>query len=142
MTAPAITTLVVDDEIDMRLLVRTVLELAAVGFRVVGEAADGLEALAAYATLEPPPIPDVVILDNRIPKLSGLMTAEKMLSINPDQIILLYSAYLDDDIRTAAEAMGIKGCVSKSQLAELPELIQRLVAESREKPPIVTEPDM
>ncbi len=126
-----ITTLVVDDEIDMRLLVRTVLELAENGFHVVGEAEDGIEALAAYAGLEPPPTPDVVILDNRIPKLSGLMTAEKMLSIRPDQIVILYSAFLDDDVRRAAEAIGIAECVSKSELSALPGIIKRLVSEAR-----------
>lgn len=128
-----ITTLVVDDEIDMRLLVRTVLELAESGFRVVGEAEDGLEALAAFNVLEPPPIPDVVILDNRIPKLSGLMTAEKMLSIYPDQIVILYSAFLDDDVRRAAKAIGITECVSKSDLSSLPSVIKRLVNEARAK---------
>lgn len=126
-----ITTLVVDDEIDMRLLVRTVLELAQSGFHVVGEAEDGIAALEAYNGLEPPPIPEVVILDNRIPKLSGLMTAERMLSICPDQIVVLYSAFLDDDVRRAAKAIGIAECVSKSDLEALPGIIKRLVDEAR-----------
>ena len=126
-----ITTLVVDDEIDMRLLVRTVLELNESGFRVVGEAEDGIAALEAYNGLEPPPTPDVVILDNRIPKLSGLLTAERMLSIRPDQIVVLYSAFLDDDVRRAAEAIGIAECVSKSELGELPRIITRLVEQAR-----------
>lgn len=126
-----ITTLVVDDEIDMRLLVRTVLELAENGFHVVGEAEDGIAALEAFHGLEPPPIPDVVILDNRIPKLSGLMTAERMLSIYPDQIVILYSAFLDDDVRRAAQAIGIAECVSKSDLESLPGIIKRLVTDRR-----------
>lgn len=127
MAKRLITTLIVDDEIDMRLLVRTVLHLAANGFEVVGEAGDGFEALEAYHGLDPPPIPDVVVLDNRLPKLSGLMTAEKMLKIRPDQIVILYSAYLDDDVRRAAAAIGIAECVSKNQLNELPGIIKRLV---------------
>lgn len=126
-----ITTLVVDDEIDMRLLVRTVLELSESGFHVVGEAGDGIAALDAYSGLNPPPTPDVVILDNRIPKLSGLMTAERMLGIRPDQIVILYSAFLDDDVRRAAKEIGIAECVSKSDLASLPDTIKRLMDEAR-----------
>jgi CheY-like chemotaxis protein len=50
--AAAITVLVADDEHDVRLLVRTVLEEA--GFEVVAEVIDGYEALAAVVRLAPP----------------------------------------------------------------------------------------
>ena len=42
------TVLIVDDEIDMRLLVRVILEGADLGIEVVGEAEDGLAALAVF----------------------------------------------------------------------------------------------
>ncbi|HEY8721135.1 response regulator, partial [Pengzhenrongella sp.] len=65
-----VTVLVVDDDEDIRFLVRTVLTRA--GLEVVAEAIDGVEALAALERLDPPPDPAVVVLDNRMPGLSGL----------------------------------------------------------------------
>ena len=75
-----------------------------------------------------PPIPDVVILDNRMPGLSGLEVAEQILAERPGQIIVLYSAFLDDEVRAQAEQVGIARCVSKEDLESLPHVIQELTA--------------
>ena len=40
--------LIVDDELDMRMLVRLVIEVANDGLSVIGEAADGIEALRVW----------------------------------------------------------------------------------------------
>ena len=72
------TILVVDDEVDMRTLVRVVINLANNGLSIVGEATDGEEALAAWRNLEAPE-PDVIVLDNRMPNLTGLEVAERIL---------------------------------------------------------------
>lgn len=55
----------------------------------------------------------MVILDNRMPGLSGMEVAERLLAERPSQIIVLYSAYLDADIRARAAEVGITACVSK-----------------------------
>ena len=60
---------VVDDEEEMRMLARVFLERG--GFNVVDEAADGPEALERFDVLDPPPVPSVVLLDNRMPGLTG-----------------------------------------------------------------------
>ena len=60
------TVLIVDDEVDIRLLVRAILESSDLGVDVVGEAVDGNEAMAVFDTLDPPDVPDVVILANRM----------------------------------------------------------------------------
>ncbi len=57
--------LVADDDHDVRVLVRAMLEAA--GFDVVGEAADGREAVARTAELEP----DVVLMDLMMPVMDG-----------------------------------------------------------------------
>lgn len=120
------TILVVDDEVDMRILVRVVVELANHGLTIVGEAADGQEALDTWRALDGPPEPDVIILDNRMPHLSGIEVAERMLRERPQQLIVLYSAFLDDELRASAEATGIAVCVTKEHLARLPEIIWQL----------------
>ena len=124
-----ITTLIVDDELDMRTIVRVVLELANGGIEVIAEAADGSEALALYDALDPPPDPEVVILDNRMPGLSGIDTAREILKRRPGQVVVLYSAFLDDAVRREASDIGIRACVSKNDVDELPGLIRRLVSE-------------
>lgn len=122
------TVLIVDDEVDMRSLVRTILQTAGRGVEVVGEAGDGLEAMAVFATLDPPDVPDVVILDNRMPGMNGLEVAAAMLEQEPRQHIVLFSAFVTEAMEQEAEALGVRACVSKQDWARLPELVIDLSA--------------
>ena len=122
------TMLIVDDEMDMRMLVRVVIEMANHGLSIVGEAADGDEAIQVWRDLDGPPVPDVVILDNRMPGLTGLEVAERILAERPGQLIVLYSAFLDDEVRAVAREIGISTCVSKDDLERLPAVIESLTA--------------
>ena len=122
------TMLIVDDELDMRMLVRIVIEMANNGLDIVGEAADGPEALRKWRELDGPPVPDVIILDNRMPGLSGLEVAEQILQERPEQLIVLYSSFLDDAVRSKAAEIGIARCVSKQELDDLPDLVRALTA--------------
>jgi CheY-like chemotaxis protein len=122
------TMLIVDDEMDMRMLVRVVIEMANHGLSIVGEAADGDEAIRVWRDLNGPPVPDVIILDNRMPGLTGLEVAEQILAERPGQLIVLYSAFLDDQVRAEAHEIGIATCVSKDDLEQLPAVIQSLTA--------------
>ena len=69
--------LLVDDEEMIRELARVVLERA--GATVLDEAEDGVMALERYRAHDPPDCPRVVLLDNRMPGLSGLEVAAEML---------------------------------------------------------------
>jgi len=119
---------VVDDEQDMRFLARAVLERA--GLDVIEEAVDGPQALERFYILDPPPVPTVVVLDNRMPGLTGLQVAERMLAHSPGQVIILFSAFLDRAVEEAARSIGVAACVSKSELRRLPEIIRALLASS------------
>ena len=121
----AATILVVDDDADMRFLARSVLEGS--GIEVAAEAADGAEALAKIEELNPPPVPTVILLDNQMPGLTGLEVAEQVLSERPEQLIVLFSAYLDAGIIAQARQLGIASCVSKNDAMDLPELLTDLV---------------
>ncbi len=116
---------VVDDEPEMRMLARVFLERG--GFSVVDEAEDGPQALERFHDLNPPPIPSVVLLDNRMPGLTGLEVAEQMLSRHPDQIIILFSAHLDSAVKERARDLGITACVSKMEASRLPAIIRTLL---------------
>jgi CheY-like chemotaxis protein len=119
------TILVVDDDADMRFLARAVLEGS--GIQIAGEAADGQEALDKLAELAPPPVPTVVLLDNQMPGLTGLEVAARILADHPEQIIVLFSAYLDNEIIAEAKRLGVAGCVSKGDAMDLAQIIEDVV---------------
>ena len=125
-TEPPLTVLVVDDAPDMRFLARAVLESS--GLHVVAEAADGPEALLRVRDLDPPPVPTVVLLDNQMPGPSGLEVAAEILEHNPEQLIVLFSAYLSDEVIEEALRMGVAACVSKTDVNKLAAIITDLVA--------------
>lgn len=120
------TVLIVDDEIDMRLLIRVLLESAHLDVEVVGEAASGEDALAALLAMDPPHVPDVVVLDNRMPGRSGIDVAEEMIDQVPRQHIVLFSAFVTPELEAIAADLGIRACVSKTDFDRLPDLIAEL----------------
>lgn len=121
------TILVVDDEPDMRDLARLLLEIE--GLQVV-DASDGAEALSKFFALAPPPVPAVVVLDSRMPGLTGLEVAKSMLEHNPDQLIVVFSAYLDRNLEASARELGVAECISKVDARHLPAVVRRLLADA------------
>jgi two-component system chemotaxis response regulator CheY len=117
------TVLIVDDEVDMRLLVRVILESGKGDVEVVGEAVDGIDALEKFNTLDPPAVPDVVILDNRMPGRSGIEVAEEMLRNEPRQSIVLFSGFFTPEVEARAKELGVAACVSKTDFERLPQLV-------------------
>lgn len=118
--------LIVDDELDMRMLVRLILTTAKNGIEVVGEAVDGDDAVSVFDHLDVPTEPDVVILDNRMPGRTGVEVAAAMRAAAPEQQIILFSAHLTKEIEAEAKALGVAACVSKSDLDTLPDLVVEL----------------
>lgn len=114
--------LIVDDEPDLRLLLRTMLTLDQ-RIDIVGEAVDGADALARFEELRP----DVLVLDQRMPVMMGLDVAREILAADPAQAVILLSAYLDSTIVSEALAMGIRSVIGKQDIAELAPEILRLV---------------
>jgi len=117
-----IRTLIVDDQPDIRLLVRTVINLANEGLSVVGEAASGSEALAQVEECNPL----VIILDEMMPEMSGLETARHIRSRRPAQLMVLCSAYLDEEVIARAREVGIDAWLSKDDVHKLPTLLHAL----------------
>ena len=110
---------IVDDEDDMRALVRATIELSNEGLTVAGEASDGETAV----TLVREEHPEVVVLDQRMPGASGLETAERILNEHPGQAIVLFSAYLDREVKTKAQRLGVRACLDKDDIRQLPNVL-------------------
>jgi YesN/AraC family two-component response regulator len=113
--------LVVDDELDIRLLLEAVIRRANEGLTVVGSAATGLDAIEQWRETEP----DVIVLDQQMPDMTGLQAAERILAEQPDQRIILFSAYLDGDTLRRASELGIRACLAKTDLPRIPEALWR-----------------
>jgi len=80
------TVLITDDTLFMRATLRNILEKA--GFEVVGEAADGEEAVELYRQLRP----DVVTMDITMPKLDGIEAIKQIRREDPEARIVVCSA--------------------------------------------------
>jgi DNA-binding NarL/FixJ family response regulator len=119
-----IRTLIVDDEDDLRLLVRLAMEQRNEGLVVAGEASAGDEALAQLDGTDP----TVVVLDQMMPGMDGLETAARILERRPGQLIVLYSAFLDRRLEEQAVAVGITACVRKGKAKDLADFVHRIAA--------------
>jgi DNA-binding NarL/FixJ family response regulator len=107
--------LVVDDHAVVRQGLRTFLELQD-DIDVVGEAADGEQALAAAAALEP----DVVLMDLVMPRLDGVSAIERLRERAPATRVIVLTSFLDEDKVLPAVRAGAAGYLLKDvQPAEL-----------------------
>jgi DNA-binding NarL/FixJ family response regulator len=102
---------IVDDHAAFRAAARALLE--GDGFEVVGEAADGVSALAECARVEP----DAVLLDVQLPGLDGFGVARELAQrAVPPRVVLVSSRSRSAYRRRLAEA-SISGFVSKAELS-------------------------
>ncbi|MDQ4144460.1 MAG: response regulator transcription factor [Actinomycetota bacterium] len=113
--------LVVDDTDHVRTMLVDMLELDE--FKVVGQAASGTEAVDLATKKEP----DVIVMDYKMPDMTGLIAAEKIRAVRPTQPIILYTAYLDEGLEQRAKEAGVALCVGKVEgLSQLERHIREL----------------
>jgi two-component system, NarL family, response regulator DevR len=115
--------MIVDDHEVVRLGLRTVFELEP-DLAVVGEASNGLEALAKIGVLAP----QVILMDVRMEKMNGIEACREIKSLYPAVHILMITSYSDDDAIVSSVLAGASGYLLKNvSRAELLRSI-RLVA--------------
>jgi CheY-like chemotaxis protein len=115
--------MVVDDTNHVLRMLSAMLSLD--GFEVVGEAGGGAAAIEAVEGADP----DVVVMDYRMPGMDGLTAARRIRARRPSQIIVLYTAFIDEELERKASEAGVSLCVGKVEgLASLEREISRLCA--------------
>ncbi|TVR87064.1 MAG: DNA-binding response regulator [Trueperaceae bacterium] len=100
--------LVVDDHQLFREGVRALLD-SLDGIEVVGEAANGSEALA----LAEGALPDVVLMDVQMPDMTGLEATRRLLAAHPNVGVVIVTMFDDDETVFAAMRAGARGYVLK-----------------------------
>jgi DNA-binding NarL/FixJ family response regulator len=93
--------------------------------RVVGEASDGHEAVAAVAALNP----DVVVMDFALPSMNGAVAARRIRDSHPNTAVLILSMHAEPSyVRNCLEA-GARGYLLKNAMdLELVSAVRRVAA--------------
>ena len=108
-----ITIIIAEDHAVMREGTRELLEREA-DLKVVGEAADGAQAVALAERLDP----DVALMDISMPGMTGIEATRRIKTIHPNTAVLILSAYDDDEYVSALLAAGAAGYLLKDVSSE------------------------
>ena len=104
--------LMVDDNPEMRRLLRGLLEDLA---ESIYECADGAQALAAYEAHRP----DCVLMDIRMPEMDGITATRQIIKAWPAAQVMIVTDYDDPKLRDAARLAGASEYMLKENLLEV-----------------------
>jgi DNA-binding NarL/FixJ family response regulator len=110
----AISVMVVDDKASCRSAARAVIE-STDGFKFVGEADDGLQAISLADLLRP----DLVLMDINMPNMGGPEVTRRITAGHPDITVWLCSTYEVADLPEDARNCGARAYVHKNKLSSL-----------------------
>lgn len=106
--------LVADDSAIVRQVICRLLR-ERLGWEIVGEAADGENAVKLAKQLSP----DLIVLDFLMPGLNGIEAAREIVRASPNVPIMLCTMYLSPQLLDLAKNAGVTGTLSKSNLGQL-----------------------
>lgn len=117
--ASPLSVVVVDDQAPFRLAARAVVRRTD-GFELVGEAANGLEAITLIDSLHP----DLVLMDINMPEMGGLEATRRIVAEHPETVVFLCSTYDVNDLPEDARTSGARAYMHKEHFG--PSTLRRL----------------
>ena len=99
--------LIVDDASFMRMMIKDI--LVKNGYEVVGEAADGAQAVTMYKELKP----DLVTMDITMPEMDGITALKNIKAENPNAVVIMCSAMGQQTMVIDAIQAGAKDFIVK-----------------------------
>ena len=117
------TVLIADDEKNIREGIKCIIDWEALGFTVCGEAANGEEALKQINEMHP----GLVLLDIKMPKLSGLEVVENAREQGYNGKFIILSGFSDFKFAQTAIRLGVDNYITKPiDEDELAEAVKRI----------------
>jgi two-component system, NarL family, invasion response regulator UvrY len=110
--------LVVEDSAVTRQMIRSIIQSR--DWTICGEADNGWAGIVKFKALRP----DVVVLDFTMPGINGIETARRMLMLDPEIPLILFTILDEEELNRAARAAGIYATVSKMRTPELVDAIE------------------
>jgi DNA-binding NarL/FixJ family response regulator len=93
------------------------------GIQVVGEAEDAITCVRELPEVRP----DVLILDLRMPGMTGLEAVPEIRAASPETRIVVYSQYIDEQTEAELREAGVEARLHKEEdLSELRETVARV----------------
>ena len=122
--ASKVNVLIVDDEPNIRFLLKMVAERS--GMNVVGMAATGAAAITYYRRYKP----DLLIMDIDMPMKSGLEALGELKTIDPDASIIMMSSYIDEEIVTRSIKLGaIHFILKTTPIEQIQDILNKTASE-------------
>jgi PAS domain S-box-containing protein len=110
----------VDDSEQVRAILRRILVSA--GFEVVGEGADGDEAILLAHRLQP----SLLLLDTSMPRVDGIEALPVIIAVSPDTKVVMFTGFEEPGLAARSRELGAADFVEKSiRLEELPMRLAR-----------------
>lgn len=119
-----LTVVVADDEPDVRLLLRLQLD-GVPGVSVVGEAADGVQAVELCRDLRP----RAAVIDLLMPRMNGIEAIERLRRDHPALGIVAYTSTAGDFVRHEMDRLGVPLLLKSGDVQVLVDALRGSVAE-------------
>lgn len=79
------------------------------GYEVIGEASDGIEAIKKYKEL----LPNIITIDLEMPNMKGIESSKEIIILNPNINIILVTSIIDKKEVINALKVGVKQVIQK-----------------------------
>ncbi len=100
--------------------------------RVIGEAKDGLEAIALTNNLRP----DIIMIDVSMPKMDGITSAGIIKRQNPETNIVVVTIHEEQIFKELSKLLPADGYICKSSISnDLPKILRKLKNKMNTKEP-------